>query len=339
MATSPNSSEGDRATSTETGGLAVSGHVSPGFGSHLEGANKDNSAIQSYQHAIRIMNDPFTVGVNILAIPGIREPFVTNDAIKKVEAYGKSIYLMDIQQYDEDGIRIFDDRPSSKKPAVDKTVDLFELRGVDSNYASSYFPDVRVKDDVNFRRVRVPASVAALSALSLNDARAYPWFAPAGFNRASLENVTTVDSRLNASERDELYDARLNPIASFPDSGFVIFGQKTLQVKKSALDRVNVRRMVLEAKRIISSIANDFVFEPNDQQTRESFVSRVAAALTIIRAQQGVDRFAVICDETNNTDNDINNNRLNAKIVLVPTRAVEYIEVTFVIDPSGVSFA
>ena len=144
--------------------------------------------------------------------------------------------------------------------------------------------------------------------------------------------------RLNQADRDELYEARINPIATFPQAGFVIFGQKTLQLSRSALDRVNVRRMLLEIKRLISNVANKIVFEQNTPQTRSRFVSQVTPLLATVQAQQGVDQFKVVMDSSNNTQEDIENNVLNGRIVVVPTRAVEFVAIDFIITNAGVSF-
>ena len=150
--------------------------------------------------------------------------------------------------------------------------------------------------------------------------------------------MTAVDTRLNAADRDTLYDARINPIATFPRAGFVIFGQKTLQQAKSALDRINVRRLMLEIKRLISQIAQDLLFEPNTPQTRARFITSATRILALIQAGAGVEQFSVVMDETNNTEEDVNQNRLNGRIVVVPTRAVEFISIDFIITNNGVDF-
>ena len=175
-------------------------------------------------------------------------------------------------------------------------------------------------------------------AISLSDNISHPWFAPAGFNRGSLSNVTNTKVRLNKAERDDLYDKRINPIASFPNAGHVIFGQKTLQRQRSSLDRVNVRRLLLEVKRIVSDSALKLVFEQNTPQLRARFVAEVKPQLAVIQSQQGLDQFQVIMDSTNNTAEDIDNNRLNGTIIVVPTRAVEFISIQFIITRSGVEF-
>ena len=135
-----------------------------------------------------------------------------------------------------------------------------------------------------------------------------------------------------------MYETRINPIASFPDGGFVIFGQKTLQQAKSALDRVNVRRMLLEVKRIVSDIANGLIFEQNTPVTRQRFIDSTKPRLARIQSNQGIDSFRVIMDSSNNTAEDAEQNRLNGRIVLVPTRAAEFIAIDFIITNSGVSF-
>jgi phage tail sheath protein FI len=224
------------------------------------------------------------------------------------------------------------------RPDVQTTSDQFSSRAIDNNYAATYFPDVTQADPLTGRRVNLPASVAALAGISYSDRVAYPWYAPAGFNRGALSAVSNTQVRLNSADRDTLYVARINPIARLPDVGYVIFGQKTLQVAKSALDRLNVRRMLLEVKRIVGDIAMTIVFEPNTPATRARFVDAVTPQLAIIQAQQGIEAFWVVMDGTNNTEADIEANRLNGRIVLVPTRAVEFIAIDFVITNAGVSF-
>ena len=144
--------------------------------------------------------------------------------------------------------------------------------------------------------------------------------------------------KLSAGDRDYLYENRINPIATFPGSGFVIFGQKTLQVSKSAFDRVNVRRLFLEIKRVIQGVARGLLFEPNDATTRKSFVDRATPLLALIKAQAGIENYRVIMDETNNTAADVAASRLNGRIEVVPTRSVEFIAVDFIITPAGVEF-
>jgi phage tail sheath protein FI len=246
------------------------------------------------------------------------------------------MYVMDIPAYDDTRFRLWDG--TTTKPSVRYTSEEFVGRAVDNNYVSTYFPDVHVNDEVNGRRVIVPPSVAVLGAMAFNDKVSYPWFAPAGFNRGALDFVTNAKVRLNSGDRDTLYSARINPIAVFPTGGYVIFGQKTLQLAKTALDRVNVRRLMIEVKRVVAGIANSILFEQNTPTTRAKFVSQVTPRLALIQAQAGIEKFRVVMDETNNTQVDVENNRVNGKIVVVPTKAVEFISIDFVITNAGVQF-
>ena len=325
---------GDQATSIDLGGCAEQGFTSPGFNYSVSGETVANSSIMSYRTAINIMTDGSISRVNVLAIPGIRDSLVTDYASDQVREYGLGLYLMDIPSYDDMSVRIFDG--SNSKPNVSNTIGSFESRKIDNNYVSAYFPDVVLDDPDNRRRVRVPSSVAALGALGFNDKVSYPWFAPAGFNRAALDFVTNVPLRLNVSDRDALYDARINPIASFPRLGFVIYGQKTLQIKKSSLDRVNVRRLLLEVKRVIKGIAQGLVFEQNTPEVRNKFVADASIQLSQIQAAAGVEAFQVVMNETNNPTFD--SDRINGRVVVVPTRVIEYIAIDFIITNSGVQF-
>jgi hypothetical protein len=243
---------------------------------------------------------------------------------------------MDSKAYDDSVVRLYED--SSTRPSVRKTVEQFEGRVIDNNYVATYFPDVIIRDDVTGESVTIPSSAIALGALGYNDKIAYPWFAPAGFNRGALSSVQNTKVRLTAEDRNILYEARMNPIANFPDGGFVIFGQKTLQQSNSAISRVNVRRMLLEVKRIVSEIANGLIFEQNTPATRARFIALVKPKLASIQGNQGIDSFKIVMDSSNNTAEDIEQNKLNGRIVLVPTRAVEFISIDFIITNSGVSF-
>jgi hypothetical protein len=317
-------------------GGASSNYIPPGFTLASSGIGQENNGVASYLTAVDIMTDPYAAGVNILTMPGIREPYVMDSTSKKVKNYGLALHLMDIPSYDDNGYRLYDD--STSKPSIKNTVDEFEARVIDNNYVATYFPDIFIDDATNVRRIKVPSSVAALGALGFNDRVSYPWFAPAGFNRAALDFVTNVAVRLNVSDRDRLYDSRINPIATFPRLGFVIYGQKTLQISKSALDRVNVRRLLLEVKRIIIGIANKIVFEQNTPAVRNNFVSNSVFQLGLIQAQAGIEAFQVVMNETNNTQDDIDLNKLNGRIVVVPTRAIEFIAIDFIITNAGVQF-
>ena len=348
----------DRASSIEYDALAsVNGKASDnGFDSGLsgttnaamQGSELQNNIIASYLNAVNLMTDEMVINHNILMIPNIRDPFVTDEVKLRCEDYGKALYLMDIPQYDSDSLRVFVNEKgiSSGRPDVDETASAFDLREVNSSYTASYFPDVKILDfsdedeaAVESRRmIKVPPSIVALGALAKTDDVSQPWFAPAGFTRGSLETIQSIDVRLNSADRDTLYEARINPIANFPNKQFVIFGQKTSQLARTALDRVNVRRLVLEVKRRIELIAQGLLFEQNNNETRQRFVQSSSSQLASIQINQGIEDFRVIMDESNNSAEDVDNNRLNGKIVIVPTRAVEFIAIDFVITNAGVEF-
>jgi hypothetical protein len=326
----------DRSTSFDAAGGAEANYVSPGLLVNANGTGQSNSNVVSYKTAAKIMTDKQSMNHNALFVPGIREQFLTDTFANAVRDYGMAFYVMDVPPYTDQSVRLYDN--DNTAPDVERTVSLFDSQVLDNSYAGAYFPDVFIDDAANKRRVKVPASVAVASAFAFNDRVGYPWFAPAGFNRAALDFVKNVTVRLNANDRNRLYDSRINPIATFPRQGFVIYGQKTLQLNPSALDRVNVRRMLLEVKRIIIGIGNALVFENNTAEVRNRFVGQASIQLGLIQGQAGVNKFQVVMNETNNTQEDKNLNRLRGKVVVVPTRTIEFISLDFVIDNNGTQF-
>ena len=333
----------DRATSqVSPRGKASTGFTDTCLGTQTNGTTnpagttKNNSIVRAYRQAGSILANPRVSNANILVIPGIRDPLVSDHIGTEVQDNGQMFYVMDLEPYDENTNRIYAN--DDKKPDVRETAEKFEGRNVNNNYLGTYFPDVWIKDNVNNTVSNVPASIAALSALGFNDRNAKPWFAPAGFARGSLDFVTNVDVRLSAADRDTLYDARINPIATFPNVGFVIFGQKNLQLAQSALDRINVRRMLIEVKRLIFRVARGILFDQNTGVTRSKFMAQAVPLLALVQAQQGIEQFQIIMDDTNNTTADYDNYRLNGRLVIVPTRAIEYIAIDFIITQTGVSF-
>jgi hypothetical protein len=343
----------DRSAATDEGGYAVDelsklGLVSGGNGKQ-SGAGIENNAIASFRTAIEIMTDPFAVKTNLLAIPGIRDAFITDYAADKTRAYSLATYLMDIPSYAVDNIgnakRLYRDVEDLRgtRPDAAETAEQFDSRAIDNNYVATYFPDVVIVDERSGRSIEVPSSIAALGALGFNDRVSYPWFAPAGFNRGSLLFVSNTATRLLQEDRDTLYSVRINPIANFPIESssrqqFVIFGQKTLQQGQSALDRVNIRRLLIEIKRLISDVATGLLFESNDDTTRATFKNRINPILATIAAQQGIEQFNVICDSSNNSQADVELNRMNGRIIIVPTRVIEFVAIDFIVTNSGVSF-
>ncbi len=282
---------------------------------------------QALRQAIDIIGDPDFIDINLLAIPGIYSDKVVEYGITRVENRADAFYVIDVSG-----------------SSVDTVVSEVKNRGFDTNYAGVYYSDIYVKDTVNNKVVRVPASLPAVAAISHNDRVSYEWFAPAGFDRAGLNidvvgfNVIQAVDRLKADERDKLYENRINPIASFPGQGMVIWGQKTLQAKASALDRINVRRLMIKARKLIASVAKLLVFEPNNPTTWTRFKQQVNPILEDMQRKNGLERFRVVMDDTVNTPDLIDRNIMKGVIQLVPTRAAEFISLDFVISPSGVTF-
>jgi hypothetical protein len=352
----------DRGTSVEAGGKASKDGFDSGIkltslaetldenttSELMQGYEIQNNLLSSLRNAVRVMTDDLVVNHNVMLLPNIRDPFTTDFVKRRIEDYGKALYLMDIPQFDKDNNRVFVNEKgiSSGRSNVEKTSRVFDSREVDSNYVAVYYPDVKILDFsdaeeaaiASRRMIKVPPSVVALGALAKTDAISQPWFAPAGFSRGSLETIQAIDVRLNAGDRDTLYEARINPIANFPNKQFVIFGQKTTQLQRSSLDRVNVRRLVLEVKRRIELIAQGLLFEQNNKSTRDRFIQSSSSQLAFIQLGQGIEDFRVVMDDTNNTSEDVDNNRLNGRIIIVPTRAIEFIAIDFVITNAGVEF-
>lgn len=327
----------DKSTSTETNGGANGSFTSPGFSTNQSGTGKLNNSIFSYQTAVKIITDPLLSQHNLLVIPGIREPFVTDYAGAQTKEHTLSMYVMDIPYYDFNGSRIFDG-DIGRFIDVSVTADNFESRVIDNNCVAAYFPNVVMDDVINNRKVVVPASVGAMGALGYNDRVAFPWFAPAGFNRAALSFVNLTQVRINQPERERLTEVKINPIVKFPREGHVIMAQNTLQQAKSALGSINVKRMILEVKRVIVDIGNRTIFDQITTQTRNELVKQFTAVLGGVQSKAGMEMFSVICDDTNNTKEDIDSNRMNVQIRLVPTRAVEVIAIDFIVTNSGVQF-
>ena len=289
--------------------------------------------VASYLKALDVMAEKSDVDIQLLAIPGIRTNRITDTALSKVEGRFDAMYLMDIKEYDTYAEQI---TSTATQINVTNTVSKFKSRNINSSFGAAYFPDVIITDPKTLTNLKCPPSVAVLGAFALNDRVAYPWFAPAGFTRGALSTVVESAVKLNRNNLDSLYEADINPITAFPGSaGVVVFGQKTLQATESALDRVNVRRLLIDIRRRIRTIANSFIFEPNRESTLSRFSSAVNPVLQRVQQQQGLDRFKVIIDTTTTTQADVENNTIRGKIFLQPTRAVEFISLDFAVTNAG----
>ena len=208
----------------------------------------------------------------------------------------------------------------------------------DNSYGATYWPWVQIASRETGRTNFIPASTLVPAVYEYNDKISAEWYAPAGLNRGGMSTVLRPERRLGVTERNTLYSSKINPIATFPGVGTVIYGQKTLQTKASALDRVNVRRLLIALKRYIGDIGETIVFEPNTQVTRNKFLNQVNPYLETVQQRQGIYSFQVVMDETNNTPDMIDRNQLVGTIYLQPTRVAEFIQLDFNILPTGTSF-
>ena len=296
--------------------------------------NITNSSIQGlsandYTSSISLLANKDAYKYNLLTAPGLvadstNYPLHTNAVnllLNTVQDRGDSMTILDLVGYG-----------SNITPVTINSITY------NTSYAAAYWPWVKTVDPNTGNQVWVPASVMIPGIYAFNDKIAAPWFAPAGINRGVLSNVIQAERYLTQGNRDTLYESNVNSIATFPNTGVVVFGQKTLQKKKSALDRVNVRRLLIELKNYISQIADSLVFEQNNLITRNNFLSQVNPYLSSIQQQQGLTDFKVIMDESNNTPNVVDNNQLVGQIYLQPTKTVEFIVLDFNILPTGATF-
>jgi hypothetical protein len=212
------------------------------------------------------------------------------------------------------------------------------IKAIDTNYAGTYYPWVKIEDRDTSRPVWVPPSVVLPGTIAYTDKVAHEWFAPAGLNRGGLTTVLEAKTRLTHAERDDLYENRINPIASFPGQGVVVFGQKTLQSKPSALDRINVRRLLIAMRKFIASASRYLVFEQNSQALRNRFLNIVNPYLEQVQQNSGLSAFRVVMDDSNNTPDVIDRNQLVGQIFIQPTRTAEFIVLDFIVQPTGAAF-
>ena len=208
----------------------------------------------------------------------------------------------------------------------------------DSSYAATYWPWCQTIDPETGRQVWVPASVMIPGVYAYTDASADAWFAPAGLTRGALGTVIRAERKLPSTTRDTLYEANVNPIATFPQSGVVVFGQKTLQKRSSALDRVNVRRLLIAVKTYVSQIADTLVFEQNSASTRNNFLTQVNPYLESVQQRQGLYAFKTVMDESNNGPDVVDRNQLVGQIFLQPTKTAEFVLLDFNVTPTGATF-
>ena len=304
-----------------------------------------NYAYNSMNVAIDSLRDPERTEFNLVAAPGLTNDSLNTKLVRMAEDRGDALAIIDPEGGfvpDTEGTDSIEDRIGSVNSTVNNMQQDLKLN---SSYGAAYYPWVQIRDNVNGATLWAPASIAAIGAFSYSEAVSELWFAPAGFTRGGLSAnnagglpVIGVRQRLTSKERDKLYENNINPIASFPAEGIVIFGQKTLQTTPSALDRINVRRLTIFLKREISRIAATLLFDQNVQITWNKFRGQAERFLSGVKSGLGLTDYKVILDESTTTPDLIDRNILYAKIFIKPARAIEFIAIDFVITDSGAAF-
>ena len=288
------------------------------------GASTQGLVASNYVTASNILSNKDEYDYELLVTPGLiqnQHSSAVSSFIQNAENRGDFFYITDLTVYNS----------SIGTPAN-------VAAGMDTNYAGAYWPWVQVVSQETGKLVWVPASTVMAGVYAFNDSVSAEWFAPAGLNRGGLGGVIQAERKLSPTNRDNLYAAKVNPIATFPNVGVTAFGQKTLQQKSSALDRINVRRLLIALKRYIGDIAKTLVFEQNTTITRNRFLSQATPYLESVQQRQGLYAFKVVMDDTNNTPDVIDRNQLVGQIYLQPTRTAEFILLDFNILPTGVEF-
>ena len=291
---------------------------------NINSANTQGVTGSDYTNAIDLLANQDEYQYNVISTPGLyyddyAGPCTTllNNTITR----GDCIYVMDLVPYNA---------------AIGTVVN--QAGGIDSSYAATYWPWLQTIDPNSGELVYIPASTFIPGVYAFTDASSDPWFAPAGITRGGMGQVVRAERKLTSANRDTLYEANINPIATFPNQGVVVFGQKTLQKAASALDRVNVRRLLIVLKDYISQIADNLVFEQNTIATRQNFLTQVNPYLESVQQRQGLYAFKVVMDETNNTPDVIDRNELIGQIFLQPTKTAEFIILDFNVLPTGATF-
>jgi hypothetical protein len=286
---------------------------------NLQGINATD-----YNNMITLMSNQDDYRFNVISIPGL----TLQDNTAQTTA------LVNVVQSRGDAIAVLD--PSPYDAAITQVIT--DASAVNSSYAAAYWPWLQTIDPGTGQLVWVPASTMIPAVYAFTDSVSEPWFAPAGINRGGLDTVVRAERKLSQTNRNNLYTGNINPIATFPGTGVVVYGQKTLQKKASALDRVNVRRLLIALKSYISQVANNLVFEQNTIATRNQFLSQVNPYLESVQQRQGLYAFRVIMDDSNNTPDVIDRNQMIGQIYLQPTKTAEFIYLDFNILPTGATF-
>jgi phage tail sheath protein FI len=278
----------------------------------------------SYEDALNLLSNQDEYDFNLLWLPGISDAdhnAIATKAIQICEDRGDCFTVLDPVLYNR---------------TISQATTESETR--DTSYAAHYWPWIQVPDNKLGGNIWVPPSVAIPGIYAFNDKVAHPWFAPAGLNRGGIDSAIMAERKLTHANRDTLYDSNVNPIATFPGQGVTVYGQKTLQKKASALDRINVRRLLIKLKKFIASSSRFLVFEQNNSATRRRFLNIVNPFLESVQSNSGLTAFRVVMDETNNTPDVVDRNVLYGQIFVQPTRTAEFIVLDFTVQPSGATF-
>jgi hypothetical protein len=305
--------------------------------------NLQDHALNTVIRGIHTIADAEVVECNLLAVPGVTNTKVTDLMLETCSDRADALAIVDLEGIftpDTENTSSYADNLGS----VDTAVSNIQARDLNNSYGCAYYPWIQIRDTKSDRLLWAPPSIAALGTFGSSEAKSELWFAPAGFNRGGLSAgsagipVVQVSERLTSAQRDKLYENNINPIAKFPAEGIVIFGQKTLQQTQSALDRINVRRLMVFIKKEISRIAATLLFDQNTAVTWSRFTGQVEPFLSSVKTRFGVSDFKVVLDETTTTPDLIDRNVMYAKIFIKPTRAIEFIAIDFVIARTGASF-
>jgi hypothetical protein len=289
--------------------------------------NKSNGSY-GYKQCLAALSNADEFDFNLITVPGINyndHPYVASLVIEVCENRGDAFYIMDIAHNQMAGAE-----------SIQTVIDL--AAQFDTNYAATYYPWVKIQETNSNKIMPVPPSVVMMSVFAANDKVSAEWFAPAGLNRGGIPTAVQVADRLTHTERDSLYENHINPIAAFPGQGVVAWGQKTLQRNPSALDRINVRRLLIALKKFIASSSRFLVFEQNVSTTRQRFLNIVNPYLESVQQRSGIYSFKVVMDETNNTPDLVDRGILYGQIYIQPTRTAEFIVLDFNVMPTGASF-
>jgi hypothetical protein len=296
----------------------------------LNCTNINSAGSIAYKQCVGALGNADEFDINLIVTPGIfheQHSYVTQLVIDMCEARGDCFYIMDNVVF-----------PASNQSVGLISAAVNDVSTVDTSYAATYYPWVKILDTNLNKIVSVPPSVVMPSIYAANDNAAAEWFAPAGLNRGGISQAVQVLDRTTHGERDTLYEGRVNPIAAFPGQGICVWGQKTLQVAPSALDRVNVRRLLIALKKFIASSSKFLVFEQNVAATRNRFLSIVNPYLESVQQRSGLYAFQVVMDDTNNTPDLVDRNILYGQIYLQPAKTAEFIVLDFNILPTGAVF-